>query len=79
MCQAEKLLWVAVVEKALEDALNMGNSKTVVNDRRDALEYIESDDRRMCSFVWCCEMLGISVEAVREWLRRKLELGMESV
>lgn len=81
VCRAEKRLWAAVVEKAVEDALvcsrATGERKAFVeNRRREAVNYLFSNSVRPHSFLWVCDLMSLSPQAVREFLREK---GVEYV
>jgi hypothetical protein len=73
MSKGERSLLAAVVFRAMLDADDrvvssgfypVGQGRDKVRD--EAREWIESDDNRAFSFVWCCSFLGVEPRAVRQ-------------
>ncbi len=70
---AERHLWGAVVEKAKEDALSESRMKGTARNRASALQFLFDGDRRMYSFLWCCEQLDLEPWGIRRLVRETLK------
>lgn len=70
------LLLAAVLERALLDANRPAMSVADKEARDDARRWIMSDVDAVWSFVWVCDILGLTPECLRRppdrhWLRRQ--------
>lgn len=73
---AEQRLWLAVLERALDDAL--GNvicphypRFNLVIIQEEARKWLFSERRGVGTFHWICDHLGLEVDAVRKEFKRK--------
>ena len=76
-CDGYRRLWVATLEKAIDDAcmvIREGNSPAMTRLRAirdDARKHILSDDRRSpFTFLTLCDVLGLHGEHIRSTLER---------
>jgi hypothetical protein len=72
----EQRLWMAVLERAMEDALGhvicpSYKSYDVRSAQQDAREWLFADRIDIGSLRWVCDHLGLSVKAVREEFKRR--------
>lgn len=63
----EWFLWLAVMEDAV--AVRMGAASALTQHQSDAAAWFASGRTNTGSFLWVCELLGLSPEAVRAALR----------
>lgn len=59
-----KLLWGAVLERAIDDVSAIRPDKCT-QDQRQALAWICSNSHAPRSFLWVCDMCGITASLVR--------------
>lgn len=70
-----KSLWGAVLEQAIEDALN-GKG---YDERKEAMRWLRCKNDGVGTFLWICHLFDLNPECVREIVVNKLTISQRKV